>query len=125
GLGFRDLLQLLDMRFVNPTGAVAVLPSADPNAASCDISKYTVGGLTADVLDKAHRFVRLWRRLGLAMWDVDQLLAPRPIDDAALTDIAALRRLQDRTGLDWTTLVTVFAGFDDHGYADRSVAEGA
>src|SRR5205823_6690925 len=73
---------------------------------------------------KAHRFVRLWRRLGLAMWDVDQLLAARPIDDATLTDIAALRRLQDRTGLDWTTLVTVFAGFDDHGYVDRSVNEG-
>ncbi|MFC9660067.1 neuraminidase-like domain-containing protein [Nocardia sp. NPDC127606] len=120
GLSYRDLLQLLDMRFVNPDRAVFVRPSTDPNAANCDISQYTLRGLTAAVLHRIHRFVRLWRRLGSTMWEVDQLLTGRAIDDTLVGEIAALRRLQDRTGLDWSRVVTVFTGFDDHVYTDRS-----
>ncbi|MFC9585845.1 neuraminidase-like domain-containing protein [Streptomyces yangpuensis] len=123
-LTYRDLVQLLEMRWVDPDNSIGILDSADPNAAACDTSSFTVDGLTADALGRIHRFVRLWRRLGIPMWELDRYLAARPLDDARLRGIASIRRLQERTGLDWSTLVTVFADFDDHEYVDRAADGG-
>jgi hypothetical protein len=123
-VSYRDLVQLLEMRYVDPNQSITILDSANVNAASCDISTYTIGGLTADGLGRIHRFVRLWRRLGIPMWELDLFLTGRQLDDAALRDIAGIRRLRERTGLDWSTLVTVFASFDDHEYVDRAVDDG-
>ncbi|MFE6737735.1 Tc toxin subunit A-related protein [Streptomyces tubercidicus] len=123
-LGYRDLVQLLEMRWVDPDSSITVLDPADPNAAACDTSTFTIGGLTASALGRIQRFVRLWRRVGMAMWELDRYLTARPLDDAGLRGIASIRRLQERTGLEWSTLVTVFAGFDDHEYVDRAVDEG-
>lgn len=120
-LSYRDLLQLLETRYVDPARNVTIISPPRPD---CDISAYVVSGLNTEVLNRTHRFVRLWRRLGLRMWEVDALLAGRPLDDAALREIAGLRRLQSRTELDWQTLTGIFHGFDDYPYIDRSVGDG-
>ncbi|MFF5475900.1 neuraminidase-like domain-containing protein [Streptomyces sp. NPDC012935] len=118
-LAYRDLVQLLEMRWIDPANTVTLGP-ADPNAAACDTSSLAIGGLTADALGRIHCFVRLWRRLGIPMWELDRYLAAWPLSDTGLRSIASIRRLQERTGLDWSTLVTVFAGFDDHEYVDHT-----
>ncbi|HEX4817117.1 MAG TPA: neuraminidase-like domain-containing protein [Nonomuraea sp.] len=119
-LTYRDLIQLLETRYVDPARTVSItVPKAD-----CDVSTHTVIGLTTDVLDRIQRFVRLWRRIGVPMWELDSLLAGRALDDAALRELAGLRRLQERTELDWQTLTGVFRGFDDYPYIDRSVGDG-
>ncbi|MFC8940126.1 neuraminidase-like domain-containing protein [Streptomyces griseoincarnatus] len=123
-LAYRDLVQLLEMRWVDPANALTILEPADPNAAACDTSSFTIGGLTADALGQIHRFVRLWRRLGIPMWELDRYLTAWTLNDTGLRGIASIRRLQERTGLDWSTLVTVFAGFDDHEYVDRATDGG-
>ncbi|MFF4293562.1 neuraminidase-like domain-containing protein [Streptomyces vinaceus] len=118
-LTYRDLVQLLGMRWIDPANTITLGP-ADPNAASCDTSSLAIGGLAADALGRMHCFVRLWRRLGIPMWELDRYLAAWPLSDTELRRIASIRRLQERTGLDWSTLVTVFAGFDDHEYVDHA-----
>ncbi|MEU5296204.1 neuraminidase-like domain-containing protein [Streptomyces umbrinus] len=123
-LAYRDLVQLLEMRWVDPDNSVTILEPADANAANCDTSTFTIGGLTADTLGRIHRFVRLWRRLGIPMWELDLHFATEQLNEAGLRGIASIRRLQERTGLDWSTLVTVFYGFNDHQYVDRTVGEG-
>ncbi|MGW7134638.1 Tc toxin subunit A-related protein [Streptomyces bobili] len=119
-LAYRELMQLLEMRWVDPANTITILEPADPNATACDTSSFTIGGLTADAAGQIHRFVRLWRRLGIPMWELDRYLTAWPLNDTGLRGIASTRRLHERTGLDWSTLVTVFADFDDHEYIDRA-----
>src|SRR5437763_3110821 len=100
---YTELLQLLDMQYVNPIGSVFIFDTADANAANCDTSLFTIRGLTPDVLSRIQRFIRLWRNLGCAMWELDLLLPdanpdPNIIDkqvtDAVLQDLASMQRLR-------------------------------
>ncbi len=128
GLTYKEFLQLLDMRSVNPDGGVFVFDTADPNAANCDTSQFTIRNLSPAVLDRMHRFVRLWRNFGCAMWELDLLLpdadpAPGVVDkritDAALRDIAGMNRLREQTGLDWRAVYSLYNPIDHNVYVDR------
>jgi len=132
GLAYRELLQLLDMRYVNADGSVLIFDTADENAASCDTSKFTIRNLTEDALTRMHRFVRLWRKLGCEMWELDLQLpdvdpAPKVVDkritDGALQDISRRNRLRDRMGLDWRVVNSLYGGIDHDVYFDRSREE--
>ncbi|WP_157979563.1 Tc toxin subunit A-related protein [Kribbella monticola] len=129
GLSYPQLLQLLDLRFVNPTRAVHVFENADPNTANCDTATFVIRNLTADVLTRITRFIRLWRALDAQMWELDSLLPdgdPNPavidlqLTDAVLQDIARMQRLRSASGLDWTEVRALYAGIDDTSYVDRS-----
>ena len=71
-LEYEDLAHLLNTMFVNGAGSVSI--TADPPD-SCDVSTMTLTGLTQDVLDRIHRFVRLWRCLGWDPYDLDSAIA--------------------------------------------------
>jgi hypothetical protein len=129
GLEYKDLLQLLDMKFVNPTGNIFIFDTADSNAANCDTSKFTLHNLDADALNRMHRFIRLWRKLGCTMWELDLLLPdtnPAPnvtekhITDAALQNISRMNRLREQFGLDWRIVYSLYNGIDHNLYIDRS-----
>ena len=129
GLAYKELLQLLDMRYVNPTGSVFVFDTADPNAANCDTSKFTIRNLSEDALNRMHRFIRLWRKLGCAMWELDLLLPdtdpdPGVIDkrliDAVLQDISGMNRLREQTSQDWRIIYSLYNGIDHEVYLDRT-----
>lgn len=133
GLEYKQLLQVLDMRYVNPAGSVFIFDTADSNAASCDTSKFVVRNLTEDALTRMHRFIRLWRKLGCAMWELDLLLPdanPDPnvtdkrITDAVLQDLARMSRLRELPGLDWRALYSLYNSIDNNLYVDRG-QEGA
>lgn len=133
GLTYKQLLQVLDLPAVNPTGAVYVDDTGDGSGADCDTSRFTVEHLDQATLDRLHRFVRLWRTSGMAMWELDLLLPdadPSPtvvdkrITDAVLQDLARLRRLHDATGLDYRVLRSLHQPIDHVPYTDRT-AEGA
>lgn len=64
GLSYLELIQLLNTVFINEHASIQL--SIDPSD-SCDLSTMTIVGLTPDVLDRIHRFVRLMRILA---WDV-------------------------------------------------------
>lgn len=129
GLTYKELLQLLDMKYVNPEGAVFIFDSADPNAATCDTSLFTIRNLSETALTRMHRFIRLWRKLGCAMWELDILLpdaAPAPnvidkrITDAVLQDLSRMKRLREQTDQDWRGVYSLYNGIDHNVYLDRS-----
>src|SRR5262249_42464181 len=71
GLAYGDLEALFATRFVNPGAVVTVAPESGAEDA-CDTTTLQINGLTADVLSRLHVFVRLWRKLGWAIADVDR-----------------------------------------------------
>jgi Tc toxin complex TcA C-terminal TcB-binding domain/Neuraminidase-like domain/Salmonella virulence plasmid 28.1kDa A protein/Putative peptidoglycan binding domain len=106
GLSGAELDSLLATWFVNPTGAVRVVPAPDAPPDTCDPTRLRVDGLTPDVLDRLHRLVRLWRTLGWAIPEVDLVVRGLGADAAvpSLTDdllvaLDALRELGSRLGL--------------------------
>lgn len=129
GLAYKELLQLLDMRYVNPEGSIYIFDTSDSSAANCDTSKFTVRNLSEDALNRMHRFIRLWRKIGCSMWELDILLPdtnPEPnvvdkrIADAVLQDISRISRLRQQTSLDWRILYSLYNGIDHNVYYDRT-----
>ena len=92
GLSYAELESLLATRFVNPGVAVMIAPDADA-LDSCDTTKLNLVGLTDDVLNRLHRFVRLWRKLGWKPAELDKAiraLSPDP-NTPALTNEVLVR----------------------------------
>ncbi|SFN35978.1 virulence plasmid A protein [Nitrosospira briensis] len=106
GLEYNDLLALLDLKFINPAGDI-VVHHRDP---SCDAEQKAVQALDAPMLDRIHRFLRLWRKLkGWKMWELDLLIRQpgvgnQPADgewllnDAFLINLFYFNRLKNRFG---------------------------
>ena len=116
GLEYNELLALLDLKFINPAGDIAV-HHLDP---SCDTDKKVIQVLDAAKLDRIHRFLRLWRKLkGWKMWELDLVIrhplghrqrgAGRAIPDQPVLLSA---RLRNRLG-GKTTVEQVCALFGD------------
>ncbi|MEU2032607.1 neuraminidase-like domain-containing protein [Nocardia amamiensis] len=120
GLTYPELRQLLDMRFVNPRGGIALADNP-----TCDTSVGRIDGLVADALSRANGFVRLWRALGCRMWELDNLLAEAdatadhiPVTSVAL--IADCLTVQSATNLDLATVCCLYNGLDVVRYVDRT-----
>jgi hypothetical protein len=82
-LEYNELLALLDLKFINPTGTIAIR-HFDP---SCDTDKKAVLVLDAPTLDRIHRFLRLWGKLnGWKMWELDLVIRHPSIGNGALDE---------------------------------------
>jgi receptor-binding and translocation channel-forming TcA subunit of Tc toxin/ABC toxin-like protein/neuraminidase-like protein len=99
GLEYVDLQRLLDLQFVNPGQAITI----QHLDTSCDTDKKVLQGLGVDgvALDRIHRFLRLWRKLGWKMWEVDLViespgLGKGVLDAALITRLYPLLQLKDR-----------------------------
>ncbi|MCB2190550.1 MAG: peptidoglycan-binding protein [Deltaproteobacteria bacterium] len=90
-LTYADLLGLLRTSFVNPDSSLHIV-SADPeDLTTCDTAKLIIENLDANALVRAHRFVRLWRKLGWSMRDLDRAISAFSSDAAS-----GVERLNDR-----------------------------
>ena len=67
-LEYADLQRLLSLGFISAGATIEIVSSAP---ASCDLSTKQLKGLDAAALDRIQRFLRLWRKLGWKMWEVD------------------------------------------------------
>ena len=99
GLAFTDLLTFLTLSFVNPTGAV-VIQSPD---LLCDLTTKTLQSLDVNALDRFHRFLRLWHKLGWQMWEVDLVIQHPALGNGRLDANFALNlypfmRIKDKLG---------------------------
>jgi hypothetical protein len=90
GLDYEGLLQLLACRWPRAGGPALGIADRDNG---CDTTTQRLTGLTDSVLDRIHRFLRLWRRTGWAMWELDLAMLAFGSDDGSLD--AALRALFD------------------------------
>lgn len=130
GISYPELMQLMDMKAINPTGSVSINDMPAGDTSSCDVSLFVMVGLTAEFLTRLQRFVRLWRRLGCKPWELDVLLPdtnadPAIIDkqmnEAAFQDLSRISRIRNRFGWDWITAHALYNNIDHTIYADRGV----
>ena len=114
GLEYNELLALLDLKFINPAGDIAI----QHLDASCDTDKKVIQVLDAAKLDRIHRFLRLWRKLdGWKMWELDLVVRhPRigngALDEPFLIQLFYFSRLRNRLGQK-TTVEQACALFGD------------
>lgn len=102
GLTQRELMNLLETKFVQGLGQIRL--SGD----ECDAGKMSLAGLDAPALIRIHLFVRLWRKLGWSMPNVDRIIQAFPqafnsidsvFNPGFLIFIANVERLRKKTGL--------------------------
>jgi Tc toxin complex TcA C-terminal TcB-binding domain/Neuraminidase-like domain/Salmonella virulence plasmid 28.1kDa A protein len=100
GLEYSELLALLDLKFINPTGDIAI-QHLDP---SCDTDKKVIQVLDEIKLDRIHRFLRLWRKLSdWKMWELDLVIRhPRvgngSLDEPFLINLFYFSQARNRLG---------------------------
>ena len=121
GLEYEDLVQLLETSYVNP-GAIVRIESADAtDVTTCDLSRLVLTHLDAHVVDRAHRFVRLWRRLGWSTTDLDKAISGLGggvgdvnlrLNEALLVKLSHVRRLHTELGLSIEEAVAFWAPID-------------
>ncbi|CAN5882390.1 hypothetical protein BH18ACI4_BH18ACI4_00610 [soil metagenome] len=82
-LEYNELLALLDLKFIDPAGDIAI-QHLDP---SCDTNQKVIQVLDPEKLDRIHRFLRLWRKLeGWKMWELDLVIRHPRIGNGALDE---------------------------------------
>lgn len=90
GLEYNDLLKLLSLRFINdPAGSIQIVHLDS----SCDTSQKRIQVVDDQVLDRLHRFLRLWQKLGWQMWEVD-LVINNPLIGNGTIDDNFIKRLK-------------------------------
>lgn len=100
GLEYNDLLALLDLKFINPAGDLAI----QHLDASCNMDKKVIRILDPAKLDRIHRFLRLWRKLkDWTMWELDLVIRhPRigngALDEPFLINLFYFSRLRSKLG---------------------------
>ena len=110
GIEYAELLDLLQVNFVNPEGDRSII---ERPVDDCDVGKQTIDALSLQKLDRMHRFLRLWRRSGWAMWELDLLLRNEKVGNGVLNNdsLVALKQfhqLQKRLSLSVEELLSFY-----------------
>lgn len=100
GISYLQLQTLLTLEFINP-GAAAAIAHLDT---SCDLSQKRVAPLTLELLDRIHRFLRLWRIVGWSMHQLDMVLrnagvGKNVLDQACLLQLHAFMKVRQRLSM--------------------------
>lgn len=119
GLEYQELARLLNTVFIN--GGETVKISVEPPG-SCDVAEMKLEGLTADVLERIHRFVRIWRCLGWDPYDLDNAIVSlqgtstpglAQLDELLLRQLACVCAALQRYSLPVAGAVALFAPTPD------------
>lgn len=138
-VSYLELIELIKTRFINPLqhtpqgltlNTPSMMPDPDhPNKTipvdPCDLDHTTIHNLDVGTLDKLHRFIRLWRKLGWFIAEVDKMLAAFNITGitiptaAEMTDVllklAELTRLRAMVNRPLLELLSLWSNIDIHG----------
>ena len=120
-ISFEDLLSVLKTYYVGGSTAFNLVP-LDPNNSDrgpCNLCiqvptrTWPNAGLTDGELDRMHRFIRLWRRLGWTIAEVDLAInafdGEGEITQGLLVSLANIQRLQESLGLPVAALLSWWA----------------
>jgi len=101
---YESLIELLEVSWIQGGLNISIQGISD----TCDTSIQAISPspLDAGFMDRAHRFLRLWRRTGYKMWELDLLLQAPSVGNGSL-DAAALVALQSFWQLQITTRLKV------------------
>jgi hypothetical protein len=99
GMTFSDLEALIDLSFIDSTGALSLVSADD----SCDLDQMTITGGDATLFDRIHRFLRLNKILGWPMDDLSRAIRYKnsggDLDQAFLNRLAQITVLARRSGI--------------------------
>lgn len=90
GLRYAQLDALIATWFINPTGTVSIAAKSGVPVDTCDTTSLQTNGLTADVLSRMQRFVRLWRAMGWTISEIDRAVhafVPDPSPPALTNEV--------------------------------------
>ena len=110
GISFDELRELLSTNYVNPFGVSPVV-TINP-AVGCEIDTKDLVGLTEAILGRIHRFLRLRKRIGVAITTLDQLmtaLGASDIDAEVLRKIVDIVVLAEKLALPMPVLASFWA----------------
>jgi Tc toxin complex TcA C-terminal TcB-binding domain/Neuraminidase-like domain/Putative peptidoglycan binding domain len=107
GLDFPAIERLISLKFIRSSVNLYIRH----NDNSCDLEKKEIVNLDEHVLDRIHRVMRLSRKTGLSIRDIDRLAAAPKLgndhlDLACLSALAELLRISRKIDVDIPDLVT-------------------
>lgn len=111
-LSYYELLELLLVKFVN-NPAASPMSKIERPIDTCDTDKQAVINLTLPKFDLMHRFIRLWRKTGWKMCELDLLLRNSKIGNNlingdTLNNLKRFKQLQEKLKLPFETLLAFF-----------------
>ena len=122
GLELEDLFSLLKTRYVNPPSAPlsARLGFSFFKTDPSDLGQAFVENLNSDLqLDRIHRFLRLWRKTGISILDLDRCMqawGKINVDDVLLINLADAKQIGQRTGLPIAGLLPLWSPIETYRY---------
>jgi len=121
-IAYDDLVSLLGTRALNPN--LTIMLQA-PDDAACDLTQTTIvdlgplGPILQDsTLALMHRFIRLWKKLGWAIEDLDKTMTalnPADIDQQFLVSLAAVKQLQATLNIPLLQILSFWHDLDTDG----------
>ncbi|WP_437990437.1 neuraminidase-like domain-containing protein [Sorangium sp. So ce145] len=117
GLSYQELLELLDTRFVHVQAAdphgLHVVSSAD-ELVECNYNEFQIAHLNSNTLRRISFFVRLWRKLGWSMRELDAYLMGLEGGNipSNLVRLAQVKRLVDELRVPPLDVVAWWAALD-------------
>jgi peptidoglycan hydrolase-like protein with peptidoglycan-binding domain len=111
-LSYNELLELLLVKFVN-TPESHFFSRIERPLNTCNTDAQSVGNLTPPKLDLMHRFIRLWRKTGWKMWELDLLIRTpkiggKAINNDTLIKLKQFSLLQKELKLPFETLLAFY-----------------
>ena len=129
GLSYQELVKLLKTKYINPNRTLSIGPSAESNQITCDTSKLFINGpdFADGTPNRIHRFVRLYRKLGWTMLDLDKTITsitmkPGDINETFVLELYFIQKLHKELDtpiidiLSWYSQIdtAVYKDHDDH-----------
>lgn len=115
GLKIADLIELPKTRYVNSDNSIS-LPIG------CLIEEMTIDfkqpAVARERYEKMHRFIRLWRKTGWAMHEVDEFIASVGGGDITahlISQIVAAKKMAEITGLEISILLCFWGNISTYG----------
>jgi hypothetical protein len=129
GLTYIEMLQLLECYFINPLagGERTIKIVSTPDPTSCKIEDMTLQ--TSDTTSlKINPFIRLWKKTGWDLLDLDRVFLALGISDYTgdvnanlIIPLSHIARLKVKFNLSVQDIVTLWSEIDTHAYVDHSI----
>jgi hypothetical protein len=117
-ISYEELAQLVSTHFLNPGQAITLDVPKDADPCDLENTTITIPDKGSSFLQRAHRFIRLWKKLGWGIPDLDKAihaLGALDIDDAFLVKISHVKRLQADLNLPLNVLLSFWSDIDVEG----------
>lgn len=111
-ISYEDLLKLLQCAFIRGGTPGPQVEIRFDSEHPCSLDHARLENLTLEKLDRMHRFLRLAKRLGMGLFDLDRALAAfnkDQIDDDFLIKLAGIRYWLQRTKAPWHAVLAWFS----------------